>query len=125
MHINILFSIIIAFVYLYIINSIYKQAVVGAIVCLVITVIIPFIIEIFNNLIGRKENERIQKTFTPKITGIKGAILRAIITFACLPYKAYISLKAIIKTMYRMKVTHKNLLEWTTSEEAEKSSKTD
>lgn len=118
-------SIIIAFVYLYLINSIYRQSVVGAIVGLVIIVIIPFIIEIFNNLIGRKENERIQKTFTPKITGIKGAILRAIITFACLPYKAYISLKAIIKTMYRMRVTHKNLLEWTTSEEAEKSSKTD
>ena len=40
-----------------------------------------------------------------------------------MPYKAYTSLKAIVKTMYRVKVTHKNLLEWTTSEEAEKMAK--
>ena len=42
-----------------------------------------------------------------------------------MPYKAYISLKAIGKTLYRILITHKNLLEWTTSEEAEKLSKTD
>ena len=43
--------------------------------------------------------------------------------FGCLPYKAYISIRTIIKTIYRVLVTHKHLLEWTTSEEAEKQAK--
>ena len=42
-----------------------------------------------------------------------------------MPYKAYTALKAIIKTLNRLIYTHKNLLEWMTSEEAEKQAKTD
>ena len=57
--------------------------------------------------------------------GIKGSIFRSIITLACLPYKAYISAKAILKTIYRITITKKHLLEWTTSEEAEKQAKSD
>ncbi|MBQ3145089.1 MAG: hypothetical protein IJB90_00625 [Clostridia bacterium] len=42
-----------------------------------------------------------------------------------LPHKAYISLSSIIKTIYRMKVSKKHLLEWLTAEQAEKQAKTD
>ena len=54
---------------------------------------------------------------------MQGAILRGIITLACLPYKAYVSAKAIIKTLYRVFYSNSHLLEWTTSEEAEKQAK--
>ena len=87
--------------------------------------IFPYILELFNYLIGKKEGEEKQKTFTPKISGLKGILLRTIITIGCLPYKSYISLKAICKTLYRLIISKKNLLEWTTSEEAEKQAKTD
>ena len=40
-----------------------------------------------------------------------------------LPTKAYVSLDAMVRTIYRMKVSKEHLLEWTTSEEAEKQSK--
>ena len=40
-----------------------------------------------------------------------------------MPYKAYVSSKAILKTLYRVSIIHKHLLEWTTSEEAEKQAK--
>ena len=86
--------------------------------------IYPFILEILNLLILRKEGEKKQKTFEPQIRGIKGAIYRAIITLGCLPYKAYIELVSIIKTIYRTRISHKHLLEWMTSEEAENASKT-
>ena len=76
-----------------------------------------------NACIFRKEGEEKQKTFTPKISGVKGSLIRAIITLGCLPYKAYVSSKAIGKTLYRRIITHKHLLEWTTSEEAEKQAK--
>lgn len=41
-----------------------------------------------------------------------------LVTLAFLPYEAYISLDAIIRTCWRMFVSHSNLLEWTTYKEA-------
>ena len=90
-----------------------------------LTVIIPQIIELINEIISKKEGSIKQKTFTPKITGIKGTTIRAIIILATIPYKAYISIKSIIKTLYRMIISKKHLLEWMSSEEAEKTSKVD
>lgn len=92
---------------------------------LTLTVILPFILEGLNHVIFKKEGEQKQKTFTPKITGIKGILLRALLTIGCLPNKAMQSAKAIGKTIYRMLISHEHLLEWTTSEEAEKQAKTD
>ena len=86
---------------------------------------LPFIIEVLDQIILKKEGERKQKTFTPKIDGIRGSLLRAIITIGCLPYKAFVCDTAKWKTIYRMCISHKHLLEWTTSEEAEKISKED
>jgi len=87
-------------------------------------VIYPFIIELFSLAFSRKEGEKKQKTFTPHIAGFKGAIYRGILTLGCLPYKAYVELISICKTIYRVTISHKHLLEWMTSEEAEKQSKT-
>ena len=92
---------------------------------LYIIIVVPFILELLNHIIFKREGEKRQNTFMPKVDGIKGSIYRLVLTFGCLPYKAYVSLKSICKTLYRMCVTHKHLLEWTTSEEAEKTSKTD
>lgn len=118
-------SIIVALIYINFIGLIYKINTIDLSLILILTVIIPYILELLNYLLAKKEGEEKQKTFTPKISGLKGIILRAIISISCLPYKAYIMLKSITKTIYRLTITHKNLLEWTTSEEAEKTSKND
>lgn len=118
-------SILIALIYINIIGINFKTSVLGINIVLILIEIIPHILEFFNYLIAKREGEEKQKTFTPQISGLKGIFLRAIILLGCMPYKAYISLKAIGKTLYRVLITHKNLLEWTTSEEAEKLSKTD
>ncbi len=39
---------------------------------------------------------------------------------ACLPYEAFFSLDAIVRTLWRMGVTHRRLLEWNPSREAER-----
>ena len=83
-------------------------------------VIYPFVLEILTLAFSRKEGEKKQRTFTPHIAGVKGAIYRAILTVGCVPYKAYVELKAICKTIYRVNISHKHLLEWMTSEDAEK-----
>lgn len=118
-------SIIFVLIYINIIGKIFDIDVFAFNFIIILISIIPFILELINYLFGKREGEEKQKTFTPKISGLKGIFARTIITLGCLPYKAYTSLKAIVKTMYRVKVTHKNLLEWTTSEEAEKIAKTD
>ena len=90
-----------------------------------VSIMIPYILEIINYIIFKKEGEKYQKTFIHKVGTMQGAIYRIILTIGALPYKAYMSIVAILKTIYRLAITHKHLLEWTTSEEAEKTSKTD
>lgn len=118
-------SILVALIYINIIRKIYDIDILGIDSLLIIIEIIPYIIELFNYLIGKKEGEEKQKTFTPKITGFKGIFARIVIALGCLPYKAYSAIKSAIKTIYRLTISHKHLLEWMTSEEAEKLAKTD
>jgi cyclic beta-1,2-glucan synthetase len=47
------------------------------------------------------------------------------LTVAFLPYDAFISLDAIGRTLLRLLVTRKRLLEWQTSSDAERTSRTD
>ena len=103
-----------------VIASMYKTKVWFISAILVLSVFIPIIIDV----ILKKEYIPKQKTFTPYITGIKGSFIAGIINFSFLPYKAYISIDAIIRAIYRLTYSKQNLLEWTTSEEAEKKSGT-
>ncbi len=49
---------------------------------------------------------------------IMGQLAVPLITLAVLPYETYISLDAILRSCWRMFVSHRNLLEWTTHQEA-------
>ena len=100
-------SIIVGLIYAKIIKLAYKINTTEITSILIIILLIPFILEILNYLIGKKEGEETQKTFTPQITGLKGTILRGFLTLGCIPYKAYVSIKAILKTWYRVNITHK------------------
>ncbi len=51
--------------------------------------------------------------------GIYTIFEQAAIRFIILPYRAYISLDAIIRTLYRLAISHKQLLEWETTETVE------
>ena len=50
---------------------------------------------------------------------------QAAFTLICLPYEAFFSLDAIVRTGWRMFITHKRLLEWSTSAERYGSDRTD
>lgn len=94
-----------------------------------ISVAMPTIIDILNYIIFKKDIGsgfiNAYKSFSNKISMLQASIYRGILEIICLPHKAYISLNAIIKTIYRMNLSKQNLLEWTTAEEAEKLAKTD
>ena len=118
-------SIIFSIIFTEIISLICNKKTYGIIIFLLLTSIFPFILELIDNIIFKKNSEQKQKTFTPKISGIKGSLYRGILTLGCIPYKAYVSLKSIMTSFYRLNFSHKHLLEWMTSEEAEKQAKQD
>ena len=118
-------SIILGIAYSYILTKIYNMKDWKLTTVFIFISIIPYILEFINYIIVKKEGEEKSKTFTPEITGIKGILIRIAITIGCLPYKAFISIKSIIKTLYRINISHKHMLEWTTSEDAERLSQTD
>jgi len=88
----------------------------------------PTIIDFLNYIIFRKNIDpnyiSARKNMVPVISGIKASFYRGILEIIFLPTKAYYSANAIIKTLYRLTVSKKHLLEWMTSEEAEKQMKT-
>ena len=84
----------------------------------------PMILNIVDKIIYRKENVGSKKSFDTSISETMASIDRGILTLAVLPDKAYTSINAIIKTCYRLCISKKHMLEWTTSEEAEKLAKT-
>jgi len=89
------------------------------------SLVISSVIDVLNYIIFRKENIKVQKKFTKRIDGLTASIYRGIIEIIVLPYKAFATLIAIVKTMYRMLITKNHLLEWITAEEAEKLNKND
>ena len=50
---------------------------------------------------------------------------QAAFTLTCLPYEAFFSLDAIVRTAWRMLVTHRRLLEWNPSSDPGRQSRTD
>ncbi len=117
--------VIISLILFVILGKVYHFETYPLIIISIIAVVMPYILEIFNTMLVKKEGEHKQKKFSPRISGYKGIGLRILITIGVLPYKAYVSCIAIIKTLYRKWVSHKKLLEWMTSEEAEKQAKND
>lgn len=89
----------------------------------------PTILDILNYIIFKKGKDTrfiyAHKSFISSINAIKASIIRGLLEISFLPHKAYLALKSIIKTIYRMNISKKHLLEWLTAEEAEKQAKTD
>lgn len=94
----------------------------GAFVML-LSVIISSVLEILNCIIFKKENIKRQRLFTRSIDGFWGSFYRGVVSIMTLPTKAMISLDAACRSIYRMCISKEHLLEWTTSDDAEKKDK--
>ncbi len=77
-------AIIIAIIYSNIIGITSQRTIYGIIIILLGIAVFPYLLELVNACIFRKEGEEKQKTFTPKISGMKGTLLRGIITIRML-----------------------------------------
>ncbi|EJO5348080.1 cyclic beta 1-2 glucan synthetase [Clostridium botulinum] len=60
-----------------------------------------------------------------RIFSVKNVLKQFFLIFTFIPHKAYLMMDAIIRTLYRICISKKNLLEWQTAEDAEKMSRKD
>lgn len=93
--------------------------------CLLVFIAINFgnIISILDVLLFGKIRHSKEVQYIPIIHGIDADFLTMCFNFVTIPYKSYICLNAFFKSIYRMLISHKHLLQWTTGEMLEKTSK--
>ena len=92
----------------------------GALLVLAI-IVLPGLLAVLVEVI-RKPGDLPWKMHLRGVFGSAGRQLGQIfITFAFLPYDAFVSLDAIVRTLLRLLVTRKRLLEWRTSSDSERS----
>ena len=118
-------SSVLTIIYMCILYYFYKIKIWPIITTVLIAVLTPTVIDVINKIVFKREGEKRQKTFNKTLSGINASLLRGLFTLATLPDKAYMSANAICKTLYRLKVSKKHMLEWVTAEEAEKMAKKD
>ena len=111
--------------YVFIFSLFFSTKVAGILFVLTISLLTPTLLDCISRIVQKKEGQSYQKTFYERIPSLVASMERGILTIMALPDKAAYSLNSICKTIYRLTTSKKHLLEWTTSEEAEKIAKTD
>ena len=111
-----LFAIIVS---LFISSNAFIYTTLSSFVAVNIGYFISFIdIIIYGRRIHKKELQ-----YIPLIHGLGADLLTMVYNFVTIPYKAYTCLSAFSLSIYRMFISHKKLLEWTTGEMLEKQAK--
>ncbi len=80
------------------------------------------IISFLKNKFYVKNDDRTTIYYSNLTFGGKSLLIRSLIVFSTIPYYSYLYMDAFFKSIYRMFVSHKNLLNWITAEEMEKKS---
>ncbi len=79
----------------------------------------PTYVQGFFSLLQIKGTENLKGLLKERTNTFITGHLQVFVILAFLPHKAFVMLDAIVRTLARLTVTHKNLLEWETAAEAE------
>ena len=71
------------------------------------------------DLLRKPKDVLLIQHFSAALRSVGGHFAQAVVTLACLPYEAFFSLDAILRTNWRIWVTHKRLLEWRPSDDVD------
>ena len=83
-----------------------------SVICIII---IPSVIISILDLINKQTDVLPRQHVNASILSAGRHFAQAAFMFACLPYEAYYSLDAILRTLWRLIISHKHLLEWNLS----------
>ena len=116
-------NVLISLAFIVLLKLFYNATIWPIITFLFIALTIPYILEILNKIVYKKDGETGQKTFIKSQTTLKNSITKAFLILGTLPDRAYMACNAEFTSLYRMLISKKHLLEWVTAEEAEKNLK--
>lgn len=78
-------------------------------------ILIPSLIMSLLNLFQKPRDVMLTQHLTFAVHTAGNNLLQAVFTLICLPYEAYFSIDAIGRTLWRILISHKRLLEWNPS----------
>ncbi len=74
--------------------------------------LIPSLVTSLLNVVHKPDDVTLGQHLSAAIHSTTTHLAQTAFTFACLPYEAFFSLDAIVRTVGRMLITHRRLLEW-------------
>ena len=81
------------------------------------TVFVPIVFSFLLDLLQKHEDVATSQHFPDVVRSFVRHCAQGLFTFACMPYEAFFSLDAILRTHWRMLFSHRHLLEWNASSE--------
>ena len=78
-------------------------------------ILIPPLLAAILDLFQKPEDVLPEQHFAAALRSAGRHVVQTVLTVVCLPYEAFFSLDAIVRTIWRMLVTHTRLLEWSPS----------
>jgi cellobiose phosphorylase len=88
-------------------------------------ILIPSFIASILNVLQKPVDVTLGQHLTAAMGSARRHFVQAAFTFACLPYEAFFSVDAIVRTVWRMLITHKGLLKWDISGVSDRHSRMD
>lgn len=83
--------------------------------CVLGIILLPSLIISFRSLLQKSKEITLRQHLKTVIQNTSRTILQSCFTLAMLPYEAFVNLDAIVRTIWRMNVSRKKLLEWNPS----------
>jgi cyclic beta-1,2-glucan synthetase len=88
-------------------------------------ILIPSLITSALNVLQKPGDMTLGQHLAVTVRSAGRGLVQAVFTLVCLPYEAFFSLDAIVRTVWRLLITHRRLLEWNPSSGPDHTSRTD
>ncbi len=89
-------------------------------ITVLVILLLPVVCALGMNLLRKPSDTLLRQHLTMVFKAGQQSLTHVLLTLIFLPYEAWCNLDAILRTQWRVLVTHKKLLEWTVSGESEK-----
>ncbi|MGO9015185.1 MAG: GH36-type glycosyl hydrolase domain-containing protein [Dissulfurispiraceae bacterium] len=86
-------------------------------------ILIPSLIASVLDVLQKPGDVLLRQHLAASVRSTRRRFAQAAFSLVCLPYEAFYSLDAMMRTIWRMLVTHKRLLEWSPSDDSDRTSR--
>ncbi len=82
--------------------------------------LLPILVPVIRELVVKPRDMALETHLLQVGQELMRGLRRAIVDLACLPYEAYFSLRAIVRTLWRIAISRRHLLKWNISGDVER-----